>query len=470
MSSPIGNNDQTRKIDTQNVVRKSVVAGEEVVLEEIEDTVETKKPLNKKMIIICVAIIIATVVCIVLICTNMNPKTGKNEVKSEDEYLCKITDTYEGLNYITTVEDIEKIGFFYDYGRNLEGSKIDVSYIKVGGFKDSSLEEKVNDLLKETAQNMYDSSMVQDDKILYEHIYNYTDVYVFNNILSTMYCKEVCDVDGNVKYTYKGINYELRDFEPITLAEVFVSNANMSSILGDEMYSEYTKDSFEYSVSPKHVYVPVKEDVKTISLYENKDTVAIYKKYSDNKKMFKKTYNASPYVFTTKKFIETDLYGISDDTLFIDTDNSLIDRQEFNQDILDALNELYKDATNKARNVAYSNPSKRYLVQIVPNIKEVKDEEKKKTTYELSVKYNEYEIEKEFFNSSIEEFIVASENKVEGEDKVVNYFENPVMNADDYLINSRKDLFEKTVDEKGKEVKEEIQTEETNKIDIDKLS
>lgn len=469
MSSPIGNNDQTRKIDTQEVVKKSVVAGEEVVLEDTEETVE-KKPLNKKIIIVGAAIVIATIVCIVLVCTNMNPKTGKNEVKSEDEYLCKVTDTYEGLNYITTTEDIEKIGFFYDYGKNLEGSKIDVSYIKVEGFKDSSLEEDVNNLLKETAQNLYDKSMIQDNNILYEHIYNYTDVYVFNNILSTMYCKEVCDVDGNVKYTYKGINYELRDFEPITLTEVFVTDADLGSILGETMYSEYSKDTFEYSISPKHVYIPVNEDVKTISLYENMNTVAIYNKYSDNKKMFKKTYNASPYVFTTKKFIETDLYGISDDTLFIDTDNSLINRQEYNQDILDALNELYKDATNKARNVAYSNPSKRYLVQIVPNIKEVKDEEKKKTTYDLSIAYNQYEISKEFFNSSIVEFVVASENKVEGEDKVVNYFENPVMNAGDYLVDSKKEVFEKTVDEKGKEVKEEIQTEETNKTEVNGLS
>lgn len=466
MYNPTGNNEETRKIDTQEIARKSVVAGEEIVLEEQVEENTTKKPMNKKLISVCAIALIAIILCVVLICTNRNPKTGKNEVKSEIEYLCNIGDTYEGLNYTTTKEQLEKIGFFFDHGRGLEGSKIDVSYIKVDGFKDSSIQSRVNDILKESAQSLYDSSMVQDEKVLYEHIYNYTDVYVFNNILSTMYCKEVCDVDGNVEYTYKGVNYQLRDFETIDLKEVFISDADLPSILGENNNSKYQAGTFEYSISPKYIYIPEGKNVEHISLYENIDTVAIYKKYSDNKKMFKKTYNASPYTFTTKKFIETDLYGIADDTLFIDTENSLIKREQYTQDVLDSLNELYKEATNKARNVAYSNPSKRYLVQIIPSIKEVKDEEKNKVTYDLNVEYNQYEIEKEFFNASIAQFIVASENKIYSEDEVVSYFdENTALAADSKLVSSKHEVFEKKVDEKGKEIKEDIKEENKDEKD-----
>ena len=202
-----------------------------------------------------------------------------------------------------------------------------------------------------------------------------------------------------------------------------------------------------FSLSPKVVYgVDNDKKVEKISLYKNKDKVAIYKRFSEGKKMFDKTFSASPYVFTTKKFIESDVYGLEESNLFIDTCD-LIDEEEFPEKVVETARSLYKDALNKARNLSYSNPSKRYLVQIVSNIVKQSDE-----NYNVYVKINSYEIAKQFFNEHISEFIIASENKSDKETEVVDYFTNPAMNAKEYLNKSNTDTLTKVVDNNGTEI------------------
>ena len=293
---------------------------------------------------------------------------------------------------------------------------------------------------------MYDEKNIQDNTVLYDHIYNYTDVYIFNNVLSTLYCEEKCDTDGNVTYEYKSVNINLKDYETIELSDVFTAGTDVKEIVETN-----TKASFDnelvFSLSPKFVYVVDNDKkVEKISLYKNKDKVAIYKRFSEGKKMFDKTFSASPYVFTTKKFIESDVYGLEESNLFIDTCD-LIDEEEFPEKVVETSRSLYKDALNKARNLSYSNPSKRYLVQIVPNIVKQSDE-----NYNVYVKINSYEIAKQFFNEHISEFIIASENKSNKETEVVDYFTNPAMNAKEYLNKSNTDTLTKVVDNNGIEI------------------
>ena len=111
------------------------------------------------------------------------------------------------------------------------------------------------------------------------------------------------------------------------------------------------------------------------------------------------------------------------------------------------------EAVNKARNLAYDNPSKRFLVQIVSDIEKVSDNE-----YNLEVKYNEYEISKKFFDDNLIEFVVASENKNDEEISVVNYFDNTALNAAEYLNGMSSETMTKTVDADGVELKENINT------------
>lgn len=434
-------------------IKNNVIAGEEVVLDEkIKDEQKidekTKKLLNKKIIIgiICILAIILCVVIYVVFLYNKNEDGNEGALADESNLLVKEKETYEGLNYTMEKENLIKLGFFYDYSKDIEGNKIDVSYIKISGLKDSTLEENINDKLKKEAESMYNESNVQDDKILYDHIYNYTDVYIFNNVLSTLYCEEKCDIDGNITYTYKGVNINLKEFEEFSLEDVFVNTANIEEIVSSQTDLSYS-ETLVFSVSPKFVYI-VDESGNTdiINLYNNKDKVAIYKRFSENKKMFSKTYNASPYAFTTKKFIESDVYGLEEDNLFIDTCNLVIEG-DYNDNVIEAVQSLYKEAVTKARNLSYANPSKRYLVQIIPTILKTDD------NYNIIVKVNSYEISKQFFNDSIIEFVVESENKYDKEICNVDYFDDTVMNADDYLNKTSSEILTKEVDENGNEVK-----------------
>lgn len=463
-------NDKTREIDT-NVLskKKSVIAGEEIVLEEEKEVVKdevvdkqkvtenTKKLIDKKLIIglVCILAVILSVVIYSVV--TKEEDAGENNSNTEDESDLIVDETYEyeGLNYTVTKESLQQIGFFYDYSRNLEGKKIDVSYYKVDGLKDKNLQEKINNFLKDEANSLYVQENVQDKNVLYDHIYNCTDVYIFNNVLSTMYCKEFCDIDGNVTYEYKGININLKNFEPFDIAKVFTVTTNISELMSSKAQEKYNSENFQFSVSPKLVYIPLEDGtIEKISLYENKDKVAIYKRYATDTKMFDVTFKAIPYAFTTKKFIETDSYGKVEDTLFIDTCNMIIGT-DYSESLKEAANDVYTDVVNKVKNISYSNPSKRYLAQITSDIEKVEDE-----IYNIIVSYDIYEIEKEFFNQNIVKFVVASENKAKDEYSSVEYFKNTVMDADSYLKSTESDTITKEVDSEGNEIIEEPEEEE----------
>ena len=455
--------EQTKEVSIKSVEennKKSVVAGEEIILDDSrnEETIKDKKRLNKK-ILIGIICIISIVICVVIYAVLNNNKSSEDVVDIEDEsnLISSVTDTYEGLNYLSEKTIIKQIGFFYDYSRNLEGSKIEVSYIKVDGLKDNQLEEKINNLLMETANELYTEENVQDSNVLYDHIYNYTDVYIFNNVLSTLYCKEVCDINGNIQYEYKGLNVNLNNFSKIELKDVFINTTDINTIMNEDMKVLYNSDHFEFSISPKFIYIPLNgENVDKISLYENRNQVAIYKRFYSNTKMFEKTYNATPYVFTTKKFIETDLYGLVEDNMFIDTYNTLINNN-YSEPVKEAIEFLYKDAINKSRNVAFSNPSNRYLVQIIPSVNETENK-----TYEILVEYNIYQIDKQFFNEHIVEFVVGSENKTDVELEAVEYFNNTIMDADQYLEDSINDILKLEVNSNGQNVNQIQQNNDVN--------
>ena len=455
--------EQTKEVSIKSVEeknKKSVVAGEEIILDDSrnEETIKYKKRLNKK-ILIGIICIISIVICVVIYAILNNNKSSEDIVDIEDEsnLISSVTDTYEGLNYLSEKTIIKQTGFFYDYSRNLEGSKIEVSYIKVEGLKDNQLEEKINNLLMETANELYTEENVQDSNVLYDHIYNYTDVYIFNNVLSTLYCKEVCDINGNIQYQYKGLNVNLNNFSKIELKDVFINTTDINTIMNEDMKALYNSDHFEFSISPKFIYIPLNgENVDKISLYENRNQVAIYKRFYSNTKMFEKTYNATPYVFTTKKFIETDLYGLVEDNMFIDTYNTLINNN-YSEPVKEAIEFLYKDAINKSRNVAFSNPSNRYLVQIIPSVNETENK-----TYEILVEYNIYQIDKQFFNEHIVEFVVGSENKTDVELEAVEYFNNTIMDADQYLEDSINDILKLEVNSNGQNVNQIQQNNDVN--------
>ncbi len=410
----------------------------------VENSVRTKRRINKNLIIILGVVTVFVVAASVVILSKKDEEKQEDPKVEESELLVDSKDTYEGLNYEQIKETISKIGFFYNYSKNLEGSKIDVSYIKVDGFKDSALQEKVNESLYNAAKDLNDDSLAQNPRVLYNHVYNVTDVYIFNNVLSTMYCKEECDIDGNTKFEYKAVNINLKEYKEFDLEDVFIVNTNIEQILNSNEISN-TKDVI-FSVSPKTLYIADGENIKKISLYENRDKVAIYKRFNENKKMFSKTYNASPYCYTTKKFFETDVYGLEKDNIFIDTCNTIV-QKDIPDGVRESAKELYKEAINKARSLSYSNTSKRYLVQIVLGAK------KEEKNYNIEVEYIVYELKKDFFTDKISEFVVATENKSKDEIVTPDYFSDTVLDGASSLLSMDSETLKKQVDEQGVEIK-----------------
>ena len=410
---------------------------------EISHTIDNKKS-RSKIKYIALASIVGIVAISSVIVINLSSKRGKDVTDVDDDsyLISNESDTYEGFNYSQEKVTLEQQGFFYNYSKNQEGSKIDVSYYKVDGLIDNNLEDKINTYLKLTVEAMYDKNNLLDSNVLYDHISNYTDVYIFNNVLSTMYVEEFCDVEGNIQTKYSSVNINLKDLKEFDLKDVFRPNTDIKSIISD--YNE----NMVFSVSPKFVYyVNSKGNIQKTNLYYYKDQVAIYKRFFDNTRLFEKTFNAYPYVFTTKKFVESDVYGMQDGNVFIDTCDTLVD-SNYSKEVLLAAYKLYKDGVNKAKNLAYSNPKNRYLVQLLLTI----DKDTLNNSYIIKVKYNAYKVQKNFFIEHIDEFIVASENKSMKEIDVISILDNPPIDGQNYIDSVANDTLKIEVNENGEEI------------------
>lgn len=417
---------------------------------DVTDTQEVKTVtgFKSKKIYVIGAIAALAIVGVVLTATLAPKKKNEDNKEADDAHLAiKIGEKYEGLNYTREKETLVDEGFFYNYNKNQEGSKIDVSYIKVDGLIEDSLEKMINTTLKIAAESHYDENNLSDSNVLYDHISNYTDVYIFNNVLSTMYKHEFCDIEGNTKIEYFSININLKDNKEFKLEDVFINNADLSTIIPG-----YNSD-MTFCVSPKFVYyVDSSNKVQKVSLYENSENVAIYNRFFDNKRLFEKTYKSYPYAYTVKNLTESDVYGIQDGNVFIDTVDKLIGL-DYPQKVIDEAYKLYKDGVNRGMNLAYSNPSKRYLIQLVPSIDKEDDD-----TYTIKVKYVAVNVDKNFFINSIDEFIVASENKSKSETETVNYLENPPLNGSYYLNGIINDTLRKQVNKEGEEITTNVTT------------
>ena len=410
---------------------------------EISHTIDNKKS-RSKIKYIALASIVGIVAISSVIVINFSSKKGKDVTDVDDDsyLISNESDTYEGFNYSQEKVTLEQQGFFYNYSKNQEGSKIDVSYYKVDGLIDNNLEDKINTYLKLTVEAMYDKNNLLDSNVLYDHISNYTDVYIFNNVLSTMYVEEFCDVEGNIQTKYSSVNINLKDLKEFDLKDVFRQNTDIKSIISD--YNE----NMVFSVSPKFVYyVNSKGNIQKTNLYYYKDQVAIYKRYFDNTRLFEKTFNAYPYVFTTKKFVESDVYGMQDGNVFIDTCDTLVD-SNYSREILITAYKLYKYGVNKAKNLAYTNPKNRYLVQLVLTI----DKDTLNNSYIIKVKYNAYKVQKNFFIEHIDEFMVASENKSMKEIDVISILDNPPIDGQNYIDSVANETLKIEVNENGEEI------------------
>ena len=410
---------------------------------EISHTIDNKKS-RSKIKYIALASIVGIVAISSVIVINFSSKKGKDVTDVDDDsyLISNESDTYEGFNYSQEKVTLEQQGFFYNYSKNQEGSKIDVSYYKVDGLIDNNLEDKINTYLKLTVEAMYDKNNLLDSNVLYDHISNYTDVYIFNNVLSTMYVEEFCDVEGNIQTKYSSVNINLKDLKEFDLKDVFRQNTDIKSIISD--YNE----NMVFSVSPKFVYyVNSKGNIQKTNLYYYKDQVAIYKRFFDNTRLFEKTFNAYPYVLKTKKFVESDVYGMQDGNVFIDTCDTLVD-SNYSKEVLLAAYKLYKDGVNKAKNLAYTNPKNRYLVQLVLTI----DKDTLNNSYIIKVKYNAYKVQKNFFIEHIDEFMVASENKSMKEIDVISILDNPPIDGQNYIDSVANETLKIEVNENGEEI------------------
>lgn len=271
---------------------------------------------RKKGISLIVLIVVITVILILAAVLVMLFMGGKIGIEDESHLGVKdITEVYSTNNL-----DIEekRVTYGKTEGGNDDDYKVVISYPEISGLKDKTVQNKINAEIKDMAFKYYDESEEKDKSIQYVEIImsvkaNYADT------LSISLGKNVSYVDENKEFDYysDALNYRLDTGDHINFTDLFTNTTDIDNIiqeglrttlLTETMYGysdgegrkdepsaaeiaevdnkvkEYMKLYKEKGISEfcfdaNDVYVTIADQNVRIKLEENKESVAIYKRF-----------------------------------------------------------------------------------------------------------------------------------------------------------------------------------------------
>ena len=340
------------------------------------NTDNTKKiKTSTKLIIFLVIFLIVSIGITIGAILHTNSKTTSSNIQDEpveildDGFRIKsLTEQYDE-NDLKIIDISDKKGTRtpkYDWDTNT--GKINIEYIQIDGLKNTSIENKINNEIKNLVYSLYDNSELDDSKIDYIGIYAYYAAN-FGNTLSLNISKSIYykDDDAEFNSTNYTLNYNLTTGNKIKFIDLFTNsslkNALIQSIY-DDVVSNYTYidspdgtidmskadlstveeetyillnklmnnlDNITFYYTPSYIYIYDYELSITMSnIYSN---IAIYNRFKTTESIFDGTYegNKNMFVFSKRNSYEDIQYSKYEDIydnfrveVSIEMDNDLL--------------------------------------------------------------------------------------------------------------------------------------------------
>lgn len=300
---------------------------EKRIVKEVETTEEKEKTDIFNIVIIVIAIVVIIIAAIVMLKVlggdseekeagnnttgngvtieqstnkpNVNNNNNSNNQNNNNNTSSGFSIANVNENYNAYPIEIESVvykkgGNFYNNNDKIKGDKVYVEYKQISGLKDTSKEEKINEMLKNLSTELYDKEYLSDKEVLFVDIT--TKISVNFNTLSYVVYRQGQDIEGEeFGETIKTLNIRLDTLEEIDFEDLFTDNANIKGI-----YTDYVKGKVDnFYFTPEKIYVYDKDLEETeIVMSKNYSSIAIYKRFLSNNNLFDSS-STSKKVFTT---------------------------------------------------------------------------------------------------------------------------------------------------------------------------
>ena len=416
----------------------------------------------------------------------------KNNIKKEVEY-CEGIKSREEMYNINDIKITEKKfheGNVIDkFNDGTVQYRLEVNYIEIDGLKDKDLQKQINKRIKDTAMEMYTQKEVKDDKIREIGVSVRVEAN-FENVLSMDIEKQIGykDESKDWDYEYQGLNINLIDGKDIAFEELFTKDAPIKNILNQVTYEELVQsfprengEMFEDLDMSKVDYSAIEDEVlKIMYKYNSSENInftfssdyitayingylipirmfdyykyiAIYNRYKSDENLFD-----GKYKMEKNNLVLTDTYDVEhcryykvgrvSDNLFVSI--RIYKSEEENKNINKKLDEIQKEFEEKIEKYKNLKDGKvRYIMASISNYSNTEED------CNISILTQEFEADKEYFNSDFIEKILDSMQKPGVEIIAMGYIELPkemqkkvkMLNQEDYTLeyNASTKKFEK---------------------------
>ena len=344
---------------------------------------------------------IAALLVLIVFFVILNITRDNNFVSSNDEKYIQLNELYEE-NALTFVN------------KKVQVNNNDCEYIQLSGLKQAKAENNIN---KGILNKVKELSKKENKSIYVSKKGN------FSNILSVVFYVE----EQNLTQIIDTLNYSLVTGDKLTIKDLFLSTADITSIINKEISKQINDNSinvediinnkYKFYFDQSAVYLLLDDNILEINFYDYYESFGLYNKYLTNISIFKND-NVEGNDLLAASYRDNGIYSKLDveDNIFIDSviygDNN-IDKKVL-IGVSDALENIY-DGLKTTKEYKFLNQSgkltkltdiyidKNSGLEIIKN---------RYNIYSLNISSNTYNVSKEYFENKMVEDVYNLHRKL----------------------------------------------------------
>ena len=350
-----------------------------------------------RIVIFGIAALLVLIVFFVILDITRN----NNFVSSNDEKYIQLNELYEE-NALTFVN------------KKVQVNNNDCEYIQLSGLKQAKAENNIN---KDILNKVKELSKKENKSIYVSKKGN------FSNILSVVFYIE----EQNLTQIIDTLNYSLVTGNKLTIKDLFLSTADITSIINKEISKQINDNSinvediinnkYKFYFDQSAVYLLLDDNILEINFYDYYESFGLYNKYLTNISIFKND-NVEGNDLLAASYRDNGIYSKLDveDNIFIDSviysDNN-IDKKVL-IGVSDALENIY-DGLKTTKEYKFLNQTgkltkltdiyidKNSGLEIIKN---------RYNIYSLNISSNTYNVSKEYFGNKMVEDVYNLHRKL----------------------------------------------------------
>lgn len=344
---------------------------------------------------------IAALLVLIVFFVILDITRDNNYVSSSDEKYIQLNELYEE-NALTFVN------------KKVQVNNNDCEYIQLSGLKQAKVENNIN---KDILNKVKELSKKENKSIYVLKKGN------FSNILSVVFYTEEQDLIQIIDT----LNYSLVTGDKLTIKDLFLSTADITSIINKEISKQINDNSvnvediinnkYKFYFDQSAVYLLLDDNILEINFYDYYESFGLYNKYLTNISIFKND-NVEGNDLLAASYRDNGIYSKLDveDNIFIDSviysDNN-IDKKVL-IGVSDALENIY-DGLKTAKEYKFLNQTgkltkltdiyidKNSGLEIIKN---------RYNIYSLNISSNTYNVSKEYFENKMVEDVYNLHRKL----------------------------------------------------------